>query len=68
MDNYKCYKIKGMDCDSCAKMIELDLEDNGITAKCSYSKAQLEVSSKHDPKKVIEIVSKAGYTVIINNE
>ncbi len=65
MTNYKSktYKIDGMDCDSCAKMIELDLEDAGIFAKCSYSKRNLEVAKEHDPKKVIEIVSKAGYTV-----
>ncbi len=61
--NNKVYKINDMDCDSCAKMIELDLEDVGIFAKCSYSKGNLEIKSEHDPKKVIEIVTKAGYTV-----
>ncbi len=68
MKRPKFYAIKGIDCESCAKMIELDLEDNGISAKCSYSKSELEVSTEHDSKKVIEIVSKAGYTVLTNNE
>ena len=57
------YKIEGMDCDSCAKMIELDLEDAGITAKCSYPKETLEVEAPHDSKKVVEIVSRAGYSI-----
>ncbi len=59
----KTYKINGMDCDACAKMIELDLEDAGISAKCSYQKSQLEIAEKHNTEKVIEIVSKAGYTL-----
>ncbi len=61
--NRKLYKISGMDCDSCAKMIELDLEDSGITAKCSYSEASLEITHNHDSTKVIEIVKKSGYSI-----
>jgi copper chaperone CopZ len=57
------YKIKGMDCDSCSKMIELDLEDAGITAKCSYSKSSLEINHDHDSTKVIEIIKKSGYSI-----
>jgi len=63
MNKSKFYKIGGMDCDSCAKMIELDLEDVGISAKCSYSKGLLEVKNDHDSNEVIEIVKKAGYTL-----
>lgn len=59
----KTYKIKGMDCPSCASLIELDLEDAGIKAKCSFPKESLEVEGDHDPKKVVEIVSKAGYSI-----
>jgi copper chaperone CopZ len=59
----KTYKIKGMDCTSCASMIELDLEDAGIKAKCSFPKETLEIEEDHDPKKVVEIVSKAGYSI-----
>lgn len=59
----KIYKIKGMDCASCASLIELDLEDAGIKAKCSFPKETLEIEENHDPKKVVEIVSKAGYSI-----
>ncbi len=57
------YKIKGMHCASCASMIELDLEDAGISCKCSYAKSTLEVEGVHDPIKVLEIVKKSGYSI-----
>lgn len=59
----KIYKIKGMDCASCASLIEMDLEDAGIKTKCSYSKETLEVEGAHDKKKVVEIVSKSGFSI-----
>ena len=37
------YKIIGMDCPSCAMLIESELEDAGIKAKVSYAKETLEV-------------------------
>ena len=55
-----------MHCASCATMIELDLEDAGISAKCSYPKETIEVEGEHDPKKIVEIVKKSGYSVIPN--
>jgi hypothetical protein len=57
------YKIKGMDCASCASVLELDLEDAGIKCKCSYQSEILEVEGNHDEKKVIEIVKKSGYSI-----
>lgn len=60
----KTYKVEGMDCDSCAKMIELDLEDIGVKAKCSYPRQILEIEfdEKHiEEEKVKEIVKKSGY-------
>lgn len=57
------YKIKGFDCASCATMLEMDLEDAGIPAKCSYAKEVLEIDVPHDSKKVIEIVKKSGYSI-----
>lgn len=57
------YKIKGMHCASCATLLEMDLEDVGIKAKCSYPKETLEIEEKHDLKKVVEIVSKLGYSI-----
>lgn len=59
----KIFKITGMNCDSCAKMIELDLEDAGIKGSCSYAKQTLEVDSETDPKKVKQIIEKSGYSV-----
>lgn len=64
MQKNQTYKIKGMHCASCASMIELDLEDAGIKAKCSYTSENLEVQGNPDPKKVIEIVEKSGYSVV----
>lgn len=59
------FKIDGMDCDSCAKMIELDLEDVGIKCSCNYSKKLLEAEIKHpdDHKKIKDIVEKGGYRI-----
>jgi len=65
----KTYKIKGMDCDACAKMIELDLEDAGITARCDYSKSLLEVEIKknEDEKKIKKILKESGYSIVAEN-
>ena len=52
-----------MDCASCASLIEMDLEDAGITGKCSYPKESLEIEGDHDEKKVVEIVKKSGYSI-----
>lgn len=67
MTNYKSktYKIKGMDCDSCAKMIELDLEDAGHKCKCSYANETLEIETEHKTEDIIEIVRASGYTLEI---
>lgn len=59
----KIYKIKGFDCASCAALLEMDLEDAGIKAKCSYPKESVEVEGPHDSKKLIEIVEKSGYSI-----
>jgi copper chaperone CopZ len=59
----KIYKIDGMHCASCASMIELDLEDIGVKSRCSYAKGALEVDGECDPKKVVEIVKKSGYSI-----
>lgn len=57
------YKIHGMSCDSCAKMLELDLEDAGHKSICSYKDETLEVETKHRLEDLMEIVKKAGYTL-----
>ncbi len=53
-----------MDCASCAMVIEGELEDIGVTAKCSYAKELLEVEfdeRKIPEKKIKEIVKNVGY-------
>ena len=62
----KIYKITGMNCPSCASMIELDLEDAGIACKCSYADSTLKIDGNHDSKKVIDIIKKSGYSVSLN--
>ena len=57
------YKIEGMDCASCASLLEMDLEDIGIKASCSYPKSSLEVVGDHDAKKVEEIIKKSGFNI-----
>lgn len=59
----KVYKIEGMHCASCASMIELDLEDEGIKASCSYAGCSLTVEGDHDSKKVLEMLKKSGYNI-----
>ena len=63
MDN-KIYKIKGLDCASCASLVEIDLEEKGIKCKCSYTKESLEVEGEHDFKMLKEIVKKSGYNIL----
>jgi copper chaperone CopZ len=58
------YKITGMDCDSCAKMIELDLEDAGIKdCKCSFADKTLEINQEHNENVIVEIIQKSGYSI-----
>lgn len=62
----KTYKIGGMHCTSCALMIESDLEDTGVKARCNYAKQTLEVEfdeKKIGEKKISEVVAAAGYTI-----
>jgi copper chaperone CopZ len=62
----RIYKIQGMDCDACAKMIELDLEDAGIKSSCNYAtqKLELELDDKEKEDKVRQIVEKGGYKLV----
>jgi copper chaperone CopZ len=59
----KIYKIKGMNCASCASMIELDLEDAGIKAKCSYPKSTVEVEDDGNFVNIKKVVEKSGYKI-----
>lgn len=62
----KTYKVDGMHCTSCALMIESDLEDAGVKARCNYAKELLEVEfdeKKIEEKKIAEVVAAAGYAI-----
>ena len=63
----KTLKIDGMDCASCAMLIEGELEDQGVKARCSYVKQMVDV--EFDPQKVTEddikqTIAQVGYRVI----
>jgi len=60
-------KISGMHCDSCAKMIEMDLEDKvkRISVSQKQGKADVEFDEKKiSEEKIKEIITKLGYKVI----
>lgn len=59
----KIYKIKGLDCASCASLIEMDLEEKGIKCKCSYAKESLEIEGVHDLKTLKDTIEKSGYEI-----
>lgn len=57
----------GMDCTSCAMLIESDLEDAGVKAHCSYAKQILDVEFDEQmiqDSKIKEVVKSAGYDII----
>lgn len=62
-DGTQVYEVSGMHCASCASMIELDLEDAGYNARCSYAKGVLEVKGPHNLEDIAEVVEKAGYSI-----
>lgn len=58
----KIYQIVGLDCPSCAMVVESDLQDAGIKAKVSYAKCEICLLCEYaDEKKIQEVVEKAGY-------
>lgn len=61
----KIYKVNGMDCTSCAMMIESDLEDAGVKARCSYAKQILEIENDggKDEEEIKGIVKNSGYSL-----
>ena len=61
-DLKKVYKVKGMDCAACAKMLELDFEEAGIKAKCDYAKETL-VAESANSQKIKAIVEAAGHSL-----
>jgi copper chaperone CopZ len=62
----KVYKLTGLECPSCATLLESDLEDCGIKCSCSYAKSELtaEISDKSSEEKIKEVVSRSGYQLV----
>lgn len=60
----KIFKIKGMDCPSCATLLECELEDAGITARVNFAKETLETDSQVDIKKISQIVHQLGHKLV----
>ena len=65
----KIFKIKGMNCEACAKMIELDLEEAGIKfCSCNYAKQSLEVkydnNNKLNEELIKKIVEESGFSIL----
>jgi copper chaperone CopZ len=66
MKTTKAYKIAGMHCASCAMLIEGELEDRGITGRCSFAKQTLEIDTEDaDAVDMVveEAVTAAGYRI-----
>jgi len=62
----KKYKVEGMHCTSCSMLIESNLEDIGVKAKCNFARETLEVEIDTQlimEEKIIEIVKSSGYII-----
>lgn len=57
----KTYLVRGMHCTACATSIELDLEDAGIKASCSWAKQTLEVDEKASKEDLRKVIQPLGY-------
>lgn len=68
----KEYKVIGMDCTSCAMMIEAELEDAGVKkAKCNYAEEKLEVEFEEndvEESEIVEVVKKTGYSLLTSTD
>ncbi len=59
----KTFKVKGMDCNSCANLIELTLKDKVKSVIANYSKGEVKVefeSNKISEKRIIGLIEKDG--------
>ena len=62
----KIFKIGGMHCESCAKIIEMELNDfvNSIKVNVSKGMAEIDFDERNISEgKIKEIISKAGYSI-----
>ena len=58
----RTFKITGMDCPSCATLLECELEDAGIKAKVNFTKETLKVEDNQRIGEIRKIIEKLGYT------
>lgn len=61
----KIFTIKGMHCDSCAKIIEMELKDKVQKIEVNVSKGTASVefdNNKISEKEIKEIINGLGYT------
>ncbi len=60
----KSYKVLGMHCPSCALVIESDLEDAGVKARCNYARETLDMEydeSRVSEEHIMSVVRTSGY-------
>lgn len=56
------FLIAGLNCDSCAKMIEINLEEEGIKAVCDYANSRLEIKTTNVSfERIKKVVERSGY-------
>lgn len=63
----KTYHVKGMHCSSCPLLIEGELEDIGVKAKCKYATGALDVEydeAKLNENAIRAAVKSAGYELL----
>lgn len=66
----KLFKIKGMHCNSCERLIEIELKDRVSSIKVSYAKNEALIDfdpEKISEKEITESIKKLGYEVISQN-
>lgn len=63
----KVFKVEGMHCAGCATMLEMDFEDAGFKASCSYIKQTLVIEFDESNKsegKIKEILKQTEYKLL----
>jgi copper chaperone CopZ len=63
----KTFKLSGMHCTSCCLVIEGELEDRGVVARCDFVKQVVEVEyepSRISEKAIVQTIEKQGYKIV----
>ena len=59
----KTYKIQGMHCKSCAKTIEMELEEKSDSINVDFNNKLLEIETDLSDKEIKSIINKLGYKI-----